>query len=148
MKCIGIIWNSALKFQEDILKLINSNCKVNDSYTLHLNSQYEDFVRKLYGLDQIAEWKINKKLEYMRKESDSTDVIIIIFEIISSETFYNSFKQTNVCAKLELLKTLIRLTCSIRMENYFFDITFHCSDTEEEFEKDLTLVRQFKNKGL
>lgn len=65
MKCVGIIWNCAFKFKDDILGIMSRFCKIDDSYTIDLQTNYESFVRTIYDSDNIAKWKVDKKVEKM-----------------------------------------------------------------------------------
>ena len=145
MKCVGIIWSCALLCKNDIFLLLNNNVNIISTFTLNLGSSLEDFVREIYPEKIIATWKVEEKLKYMRNCSDSTNIIIIIFDIECNDIFFHPYKNCYVNAKLELLKTLIRQVCSKKMSNYFYDISFHCSDNEEEFYTDLNIIQKYQN---
>ena len=144
MKCVGIIWNCALPCKSEIFKLINSNASICSTFYLHLGSSFVNFVRYLYPIEVIPAWKVEQKIIHMQKSSRSTDVCVIIFEIFGTDTFFNPYKNDIVNAKLELLKLWIRQVCQTNICDYFYDIAFHCSDSEEEYLFDMDIIHKYK----
>ena len=61
MKCVGIIWNCAFEYKDEILKIISEHCKINQSYCIDLGNNYEIFLRAIYSFETIAKWKVDKK---------------------------------------------------------------------------------------
>lgn len=147
MKCVGIIWNCALSCREEIFMFLDANTRVVSTFNLHLGDSFEAFVREIYPKDSIAPWKIEEKLKHMRYSTQSTDVIIVIFEIDGTDKFFHPYKHCNVNAKLELLKVWIRQVCKEKIADYFYDISFHCSDNEIEFQTDLGIIRKYKSRN-
>ena len=54
MKCVGIIWNCAFEFKEEILKIISTHSKVSQCYCIELKEDYEIFLRSIYSFESIA----------------------------------------------------------------------------------------------
>lgn len=142
MKCVGIIWNCAFEFKEDILKDIAEYSTVEDFYCIDLKNYYEIFLRSIYSFESIAKWKVDTKLEYMKKYS-STSVCIILFDIDTSKTRYHEKKKHFVYSNLQDLKDFIRANYKTKLPFYFFDIIFHCSETIEEYEADTQIISMF-----
>lgn len=143
MKCVGIIWNSAFEFKEEILKLMSNYSTVEDWFCINLDSNYENFVRLIYSADSIAEWKVDKKIEYMR-HYPSKSICIIQFDINTSIMRYHDKKKHMVYANLQDLKDLIRKTYGSKLPFYFFDIVFHCSESPEEYDVDCQIINSFR----
>ena len=80
----------------------------------------------------------------MRQSSQSTDVCVVIFEIDGTDTFFNPYKNSMVNAKLELLKLWIRQVSQSYISDYFYDISFHCSDSEAEYSFDMDIIQKYK----
>lgn len=143
MKCIGIIWNCAMQYENEILALIKDNSKIIYTSILQLGNSYENFVREIYSQDSIDEWKINEKIRNMKLSTSLTDVRFIIYDIEVEELFFNTYKKRFVYSKSELLKLIIRIAIMNKLQNYFFDITFHATDSLEEYEKTLNIINSY-----
>ena len=142
MKCVGIIWNCAFEYKDEILKIISEHCRIEQSYCIDLGNNYEIFLRSIYSFETIAKWKIDKKIEYMKKYT-STSICIIHFDIDTSMMRYHEKKKCLVYSKLQDLKDLIRETYKNELPFYFFDIIFHCSETQEEYDADTQIISLF-----
>lgn len=144
MKCIGIIWNCAWQFRYEILKLISEYAVVESHYTLDLHEKYEEFVRSIYSLDTIAKWKVDSKVEHM-SSTECTCVCIVHFDIDTSETYFHEKKKHFVFTNLQNMKDSVRSTFSSRVKNYFFDIIFHCSESDKEFSDNLDMIESYSH---
>ena len=144
MKCVGIIWNCAFEFRFGIMEIVSRYANLRGWYCIDLHQDYEALVRKIYEPDTIAEWKVNKKVEFM-KLYQSTSVCVVLFDIDTSITRYHEKKKHLVYANLQDLKDLIRDTYNSKIPFYFFDIIFHCSETEEEYKSDIQTFDSFIN---
>lgn len=142
MKCVGIIWNCAFEFKDDILGIMSRFCKIDDSYTIDLQTNYESFVRTIYDADNIAKWKVDKKVENMAKYQ-TTSVCIIHFDIDTSATRYHEKKKRLVYSNLQDLKDLVRETYKNKLPFYFFDVIFHCSESQNEYEENIQIIKHF-----
>lgn len=142
MKCVGIIWNCAFEFKEQILRKINEYGKVDSFYCIDLKDNYEVFLRSIYSFESIAKWKVDKKIEYMRKYP-STLVCIVHFDIDTSQMRYHEKKKHLVYSNLQDLKDFIRDKYKAKLPYYFFDIIFHCSETAEEYLADTQIISLF-----
>ncbi len=142
MKCVGIIWNCAFEFREDILKNIAQYATVESFYNIDLKSDYEIFLRSIYSFESIAKWKVDKKVEYMKKYP-STSICVVHFDINTSNVRYHEKKKHFVYSDLQDLKDFIRDFYKTKLPFYFFDIIFHCSETLEEYEADTQIISLF-----
>ena len=145
MVCLGILWNSMQEHLEDAVEDIASYGEILSLFSLDLGNNYENFVRDIYAQDDIAEWKVNKKVETMFECSDSSKVTIVFINIETSEIKYHSLKKRNVFVNLENMKTEIRKKYSEIVECYFFDNIFHVTDDEKEYEVDLAVIKNYCN---
>lgn len=143
MKCVGIIWNCAFEFKEEILKIISDYSKIEQRYCIDLKSNYEIFIRSIYSFESIAKWKVDKKVEYMKKYP-STLICVVHFDIDTSVMRYHEKKQCFVYSNLQDLKDLVRKTYQDKLPFYFFDIIFHCSETPEEYEANTHIISLFQ----
>ena len=144
MKCVSIIWNCAVPLENEILNIIECNANITDTFKLDLGTSYNNFVRMIYEKDSIADWKVNEKIKHM--DGFGTVVRIVYFDVNVSETFFNPYKKNDVYCKLELLKLLIRTICMNKITDYFYDISFHCSDSKTEYKFDVAVIENFTHK--
>ena len=142
MKCVGIIWNCAFKFKNEILEIMSNYCKIEQWFSIDLKTNSEIFLRSIYSFEAIAKWKVDKKIEYMKKYS-STSICVVLFDIDTSITRYHEKKKYFVYSNLQDLKDLIRETYQRKLPFYFFDIIFHCSETQEEYDADTQIISLF-----
>lgn len=145
MLSIGIIWNTCNEFRDEILNIIKEHATILSVTPLNLcnDIEYEKFVRGIYELDSIADWKVTKKLDHMLSCSQSREVTIIKMNVPTNETFYHQYKKCLVYKSVETLKHIIRDTYSKKISDYFFDIVFHMSDNIEESSNDINYLRSY-----
>ena len=146
MICLGILWNGMQEHLDDVMKDISLHGKVIKSFSMNLGYDYETFVRDIYSQDEIAEWKVDKKVETMFECSDIRSVTIVFIDIETAEIQYHPYKKRKVFVSLENMKTSIRTKYSQIVTHYFFDNVFHVTDNEVEYEADLKIVSEYYNR--
>ena len=57
-----ILWAVARNYFDMITYDLSSNFKIHSVKDYRFDNNYEDFIRKIYEPDSIADWKITKKL--------------------------------------------------------------------------------------
>ncbi|MBQ3008518.1 MAG: hypothetical protein IJD80_02910 [Oscillospiraceae bacterium] len=122
-----IIWAPAFPFADEILEDFRSYGKVSDirKHTYD-KKDFETVVRNIYSVDNIAKWKIDKKLEFFTKYSCE----LISFNLLMP---YPDFKLnaggdtvvSQICANA---KKTIRAKYKDRIEDYIYDIILHTCD--------------------
>ena len=145
MKCLGILWNGMQDFKTEALGNIKEYASIIDIIDINLNEKYENFVRDIYSLDDIATWKVDKKIETMFQCSDNRIISVVIMNIDVKEQYFHELKKRMVFTNLENMKTEIRRIYSKKVNCYFFDNVFHVTDNEKEFYDDLNVVIQYIN---
>ena len=148
MICLGILWNSMDNYSKKVLEDISSYGNILDVFSINLGDKYEQFVRDIYSQDEIAEWKVNKKIETMFKCSNSRKITIVTIDIETLKTEYHPYKKRIVFTNLEKMKTDIRKKYSEMIDYYFFDNVFHVTDDENEYIADLSVVNNYLSLGL
>lgn len=143
MKCIGIIWNSAFPYRKEMTEIISKYAiSIGRQFEINLDNQYNDFVREIYNGEDIENWKIESKISHM-ENNPNKEVYIVFFEIDSKAQRYHTKKKKNVYAKLQDLKDLLRNSYKEKVDNYFFDIIFHCTETNSEFDKCNEVIKKY-----
>lgn len=145
MKCLGILWNTVHPMKEEVLKDICILGDLIEYHDLNLEKDYERFVREIYEQDQIATWKVDKKLETMFASTDARKVCVFIVDISTDEIYFHPYKKTNVFKNIEEMKVSIREKYKNKVNVYFFDNIMHLTDDENEYERDLEVVQKFMN---
>lgn len=148
MVCLGVLWNSVQEYKDDVINDISKYGTIINYFSLNLEDEYEQFVRDIYSCDEIAEWKVDKKVETMFNCSDSRIVTIVFIDIETKEQMYHIYKKRMIYTNLENMKTKIREKYSQIVSNYFFDNIFHVTDDEKEFKDDLNVVSGYLRKKL
>lgn len=146
MKCIGIIWNSAFQYKEEITKIISRYAlSIERQFEMNLGNQFEEFIWGIYMSESMEMWKIESKISHMQLSSGRS-IQIIIFEIDANAKRYHEKKKKYVYSNLQELKDLLRSSYRDRVQNYFFDIIFHCTETEEEYQKCYEIIKKYIRK--
>lgn len=126
----GILWSPAHPFKDEILSDIDDTYRITESRELAFDNRllYENFVRGIYHIDEIADWKIAKKIKYMEDYPPQ----VTIFEFKTSNPQYRKKSSNRQCISIggETLKKQIRHKYSKRLDRYFHDILLHIGDNE------------------
>lgn len=131
---VAIIWPAAYRWHEQIVqKLANENqvyyC---GDLKFHDEKCFSDFVRRVYDLDDIASWKVDKKIT-IAKQFDLRCFVIKFF--VTSPKYKRiliSDKYKGISMKVKDIKERIRRDVRSKIDNYFYDVIIHISDNEYE----------------
>ena len=143
MRCLGILWSSAYHLKEQVTVDLANYGQILAMLDLDLDGNYENFVRDIYAQDNIAEWKVNKKIETMNQCSENKSVVVFILEVDIDKIEYHPLKKRDVFVNVESMKTNIREKYKNLVPVYFFDNIFHVTDDEIEFYNDLDVVQKY-----
>lgn len=146
MLCLGILWNSVQEYKENIVSDIKQYGELIGTFDLPLGDKYETFVRDIYAQDEIASWKVDKKVETMFNSSEDRNITIAFIEVDLTDQFYHGGKKKMVYTNLENLKSGIRGKYSELVKEYFFDNVFHMTDDERELKADLKVLSNYLTK--
>ena len=124
----GILWPNVAEYFDAIIDVIEWQYVVTNIKDMKLTSkQFDEMVYEIYRLDDIAEWKINTKLKYMK-----------CFSIYSVRFFDIDFGNPEfriraagggiLSDKGAKLKEKIRELYKEKLDEYFPDIIFHTAD--------------------
>jgi hypothetical protein len=137
----GIIWPAAQAYFDEITKEITGEFNV--SYVKDYSfpkSIFPQFAHQIYKIDEIAEWKINMKLEHIG------DRDIYKVRILDIDMDYPDFRikkaGKTISREGEKLKCLIREKYRDKVENYFTDIIIHTADNYMQSEYIEKIVKQ------
>jgi hypothetical protein len=133
MACL--IWPPAEKYFDEITEKIKLmyNVVSCEDFTFSSEETFPRFVKAVYGADDIAEWKVDKKLEYMSDVGDKN----VRYIVCKVDTPYYRSKGVNgnlILTQGERLKKIIRKCYQGEIENYINDVIIHTTDNNEQFE--------------
>lgn len=143
MLCLGILWNSIQEYKNMVIDDIQKYGSLIGTFDISLGENYEQFVRDIYAQDEIADWKVDKKVETMFNSSDVRTITVVFIEVDLTGQFYHGGKKKMVYTNLENLKIGIRDKYGKMIKDYFFDNVFHMTDDERELKADLTVVSNY-----
>ena len=149
MLCLGILWNGMYEYKESAIRDIQEYANVIDFFSIDLGQDYENFVRDIYDLNEIAKWKVDKKIETMFSCSEKRIITVVIMNIETNQQYFHELKKRMVYANLESMKVNIRKKYSNLVSYYFFDNLLHATDDENEYFRDYNIVKKYaKEKGI
>ena len=93
MLCLGILWNSVQQYKDMAIEDIQKYGSLIGTFDMPLEENYEAFVRDIYAQDEIATWKVDKKVETMFNSSDVRTVTVVFIEVDLTDQFYHGVKR-------------------------------------------------------
>lgn len=146
-----ILWPPVQNYFEEITEKLRILYKIENVQDFQYpNEIFNRIVKGIYHIDDIADWKINKKLEYMKYfEKKKVRVMQVYLECPKFRR--KASNQCTLSSEGEKLKRIIRECYADKIENYFFDIVVHTGDNYKQsnyitqlFEVELPLADYFK----
>jgi len=147
MLFMGIVWNPAYKYLNDIKEITDKYAAKVLEFSLDLKDTIKEFIEDIYLIEDTPKWKIQKKIETMLACEDKK-VRVIFFDIDNTHTYYHEKKNYMVYTNAENMKTDIRNICKQKIENYFFDNTFHMTDNNKELKHCIEIVNKYLNNAV
>jgi len=141
-----LIWPSAYQFNSEITDYLNSFDGVriisqNNNFYFNSESEFEKFTRSFYHLDGISDWKIARKIKYMK--NFTPQIKILVFSVDDPRYRLNTSTFAPLSDKVAKIKGGIRNKFSKKFQNYFPDIICHCGDNPQMNREILSLVESF-----
>lgn len=143
MYAIGVLWNVAQKFSRDIMMETALKYPVIQVAVFDLGENYEKFIRKLYAIEDMSDFRIKKKLEYM-DFAENSKIISFLIDIGDGEYKFVERKSKHTCVQIEGYKKNIRERYSGKLPKYYFDTILHMTDDEEEFDYSVKVLEEYK----
>lgn len=92
----------------------------------YCDGNFEHTVRAVYEIDDIAEWKVDKKLAHMTSYKKRMRVIWV--ELPDPEYRKKGLNNADISSVGEQLKSLLRNKYKGAVSNYIYDIVCHTGD--------------------
>lgn len=124
------LWHPASKFFDEITEKFKLFGKVVDVRDYHFSEwDYKFYTRGIYSVDDIAKWKIEKKIEYMiQQKSDTYNIRMVALELECPDFRLKASNNSTLSKKCEIIKKVVRTYYKERVDNYFHDIITHIGD--------------------
>ena len=152
---VGIFWGSTLSFVEEAIDdLKNFGVITNILHHEYRREEYNNIIKAIYAIDDIASWKVDKKIRYLSKYPSE-----IVSFYLNIEPKYRTKQMSNLPLSVngEEIKKLIRSKYQYRLDNYYYDVILHIADNsyqsdymksilsfEINFQEILNKIQKFK----
>lgn len=129
-----ILWPPVAKYFDRITGEIANACRVvaYQDYT-YSEETFARMVRGVYRIDDIADWKVDKKLAAMKACPEKT-VRVLQLEILYPLFRLKELNNHTISVIGERLKNIIRSNYKGLVENYIYDIIVHTGDNFRQSE--------------
>lgn len=125
------LWAPVAPFYDEIVDRLKLIYKV-VSYTDYSFDEYNyaQMARKIYAVDDIEKWKIEKKIEYMRQNvlNDQWRIRVVKLQIDRPRFRRKDSNQNTLSQECEDIKRIIRNCYKDKLPNYYHDIICHIGD--------------------
>ncbi|MDB4337448.1 hypothetical protein OAA09_00360 [bacterium] len=124
-----ILWSVAKDYFDMMTFEISSSFKIHNVKDYSFDENYEDFIRKIYEPDSIADWKITKKLERL----DPYEKIARLIQIEIPDPAYRVKSDGNpISTVTEQIKRVFRQKYAfLKAHQDKPDVIIHMGDTHE-----------------
>jgi hypothetical protein len=122
------LWPPVQNYFDEITELLKVLYNVlNYQDIVYDDYQFDAIVKGIYAVDDIEDWKIEKKIDIMASYPEKK------IRIIELEIEHPKFRLKDVALKTlsregEMIKRIIRNAYKDKVENYFHDIVMHIGD--------------------
>lgn len=126
-----ILWPPVEQYFNQITEEIAPGCKYKDY--IYTEETFPRIVHGIYHIDDIAEWKIQMKIDAM-KNCPVKKIRVIELEILAPCFRLKQLNGNTISVVGEKLKEIIRNKYSKLVENYVYDIVIHTGDNFKQSE--------------
>ena len=133
-----VLWPPVSKYFDEIEKFIKQK------HTVYLSTDYKDitefntYIKALYKIDDIKDWKVNLKIKGM--SAYTKDIRVIKIEIPEPK-FRKKENGQLISEEVETLKKQIRESYKEKIDNYFHDIIIHIGDNYSHTKQSKNLLK-------
>lgn len=127
---ICTLWHPIRNYFDEItkhLELFGKVLEVKDFVLSEHNYRY--YTKSIYHVDDIADWKVEKKIGYMIAEkSQYYQLRMIAIELTNPDFRLKGATNGTLSRRCEFIKQLMRNAYKKKIDNYFHDIIMHIGD--------------------
>lgn len=129
-----ILWPPAAQYFDKITREIGNACRITEYHDyLYSEETFARLVKGVYHIDDIADWKVDKKLEAM-KMCPVKKVRVMQLEILYPYFRLKDLNNNTISVIGERLKGIIRNEYKNLIDNYIYDIIIHTGDNFRQSE--------------
>lgn len=124
---VAFIWPPAMKYFSQIIEELKYFVEVCKIETKKFDDvELPDLIRRIYSVDDIEDWKVEKKIKAIRRSEN----VIAIITLKIEKPKYRIKAQTALplSKKVEELKEIVRNRYKKRVDDYYFDNIIHICD--------------------
>ena len=127
-----ILWPPVEKYFLKIYREIEENYEIINYKQVEFKNNLESVMKDIYEVDNIEEWKLEKKIQSMKESTTSKSVFILKINLFATK-FRNKIQHPDciISEDAELIKRRIRDNYRDKVNKYFYDIIVHMSDNYE-----------------
>ena len=133
-----VLWPPVSNYFDEIDKFIK------EKYTVYSSKDYKDltefntYIKALYKIDDIKDWKVDLKIKVMSSYPKNIRVIKIG---ILEPKFRKKANGQLISEEVEILKKQIRESYKEKIDNYFYDIIIHIGDNYSHTKQSQNLLK-------
>lgn len=131
MPFVCTLWSSAAPYFDEIMERLSLVCEIIDVHDFAFNEfNYAQMVRKIYSVDDIEKWKIEKKLEHMHPDGQSGVWPMRVVRLGMDKPRFRrkDSTQNTLSMEGEDLKRMVRNGFKDKVDDYFHDTIIHIGD--------------------
>jgi len=128
---ICTLWAPVAPFYDEIIERLKLICDVESYKDYSFDAfSYAQMARKIYAVDDIEKWKIEKKIEYMQQNvtDDRWEIRVVKLNLNQPRFRRKDSTQNTLSLACEDIKRIIRNCYKDKLPNYFHDIICHIGD--------------------
>ena len=110
-----------------------------------MRENFETILKKIYKIDNIEEWKLNKKISSIKKSSESREIMILKIDLINTKfRSKTKFPDCKISTSAEEIKKKIRDNFQNKIKDYYYDIIIHMSDNYDHVDHIKKVLEEHK----
>lgn len=136
----AFLWPPVLSFFDEITDKMSLFYKVKNYKDILFDEHaFSIFIKSIYHFDEIADWKINKKIEYLKPFFPKKVRCLTLEASHPVFSFKNKKNKFSFLRNIVKMKNAIRNVYRTKIENYHFDIITHSADntTQSDYMNDI-----------
>lgn len=128
----AVLWPPVEKFFGEITELLSILSHVISwkDYEFQEYPYFSDVLRNIYNIDDIAKWKVEKKIVHMK--TDHIVIRVIQLKIHQPEYRLKNNTHLPISQRVEIIKRIIRARYVAQVTDYFYDIIIHIADNYDQ----------------
>ena len=122
-----ILWGSVADYFDEITSYLEKKFKILKTLEIDFKSEtsYFNTIKSIYSVDSISNWKIEKKLNYLKEYPNKVKLISID---VQNPDFRYKYNKRMISRTMEIEKKAIRTLYKDKIPQYFYDIIVHAGD--------------------